>query len=498
MNTKKLYNININAKMDRGGYIRMRSKKLKLIILCIGLAVVVAGTSYSVYRYKKSKSVASSQVKTQEQKVTKQSIKLTTATDGTISLPLTYLEFDVGGKIKSIPVKQGQKVKTGDILATLDSTDYQRAYDKAQRAYDKAVTAVQTAEQNAVINTATDKQNLNELEQKYNSAQTKVDTQIATESQKLSSLKVKLDTAKAEYEPMIEAPDAYTRDDMENKRVAYEEAKVNYENQVINLQQTTKSVKDDANNALNNYNIAKQSYETKIESYQTAITTAKYAADDAKQALDNAKEDLDNTVLRASCDGEIVSVNNDEGDTVSSSATNSSNKTTTTTSATGTTSTKSTSSSVFSILPDKKIEVSCYVLESDMKNIKVGQKVEITVDAVSSEPFVGDIKQINNVAKVDSNSVVSYQVICEFDNTSNKVLNSMTADVNIIYDEKSNVLCVSNKAVSSDSGKQYVNVKGKSGQVEKREVTTGISDGDKVEITSGLSEGETVILGSGK
>lgn len=48
------------------------------------------------------------------------------------------LAFEVAGKITSIPVLEGQKVKSGDVLAQLDTRDYESTYKAAKGVYTEA------------------------------------------------------------------------------------------------------------------------------------------------------------------------------------------------------------------------------------------------------------------------------------------------------------------------------------------------------------------------
>jgi macrolide-specific efflux system membrane fusion protein len=77
----------------------------------------------------------------------------------------------------------------------------------------------------------------------------------------------------------------------------------------------------------------------------------------------------------------------------------------------------------------------------------------------------------------------------------------MTADAQLITNEKEGVLLVPNAAVTADrqAGTYSVNlvVGQENGQpvVESREVTIGLKDKEFSEILSGISEGDTVQIG---
>jgi HlyD family secretion protein len=77
-------------------------------------------------------------------------------------------------------------------------------------------------------------------------------------------------------------------------------------------------------------------------------------------------------------------------------------------------------------------------------------------------------------------------------------MEGMTCVINFIIKQRENVLYISNGAVTMEDGKQYVEVKGSDGNITKKQITTGLSDGDVAEVVSGLKAGETVIVRSGK
>jgi len=68
----------------------------------------------------------------------------------------------------------------------------------------------------------------------------------------------------------------------------------------------------------------------------------------------------------------------------------------------------------------------------------------------------------------------------------------LSVTVTLIVAERSNVLLVPNSAISIAGGHAFVTVLAADGSEERREVTTGVSDWQYTEITAGLSEGDVV------
>ena len=73
----------------------------------------------------------------------------------------------------------------------------------------------------------------------------------------------------------------------------------------------------------------------------------------------------------------------------------------------------------------------------------------------------------------------------------------MTVTVSIIVDERNDVLLVPNSAITIHGRQTYVQVLLPDGTVEERTITTGISDWQYTEVTGGLNEGEKVIVPQG-
>jgi hypothetical protein len=70
----------------------------------------------------------------------------------------------------------------------------------------------------------------------------------------------------------------------------------------------------------------------------------------------------------------------------------------------------------------------------------------------------------------------------------------LTVTVSIITEERASVLLVPNRAITSRSGKYYVQVVSSPGVTEERMIQAGITDGQNTEVISGLSEGDQVSI----
>jgi len=132
--------------------------------------------------------------------------------------------------------------------------------------------------------------------------------------------------------------------------------------------------------------------------------------------------------------------------------------------------------------------------ETDVPNVKIGQKATVTFDSITSETFTGVVATVDRIGTISSN-VTSYGVNIKLDSGSNQILPNMAATAGIIIDTATDALYVPSAALVTQSGTTYAKtlVNGKEVDVE---VVTGISDDTNTVITSGLTEGEIVITGT--
>ncbi len=90
--------------------------------------------------------------------------------------------------------------------------------------------------------------------------------------------------------------------------------------------------------------------------------------------------------------------------------------------------------------------------------------------------------------------VVYYEVDIAFDNEKEGLKNGMTADITIMTGERDNVLIVPKSAVSQRTSTKMVEVLS-GGVIEERAVETGLEGTNgNIEVLSGLSEGEDVVV----
>jgi macrolide-specific efflux system membrane fusion protein len=129
--------------------------------------------------------------------------------------------------------------------------------------------------------------------------------------------------------------------------------------------------------------------------------------------------------------------------------------------------------------------------ETDLAKTKLGQKVEMLLDAYPSQPFTGKVERIAYTSTTVSN-VTTFEVDILPTQVPDFMRNGMTADLTFVMDDRENVLTIPLLAVSRAGSETTVLTPGN--PPENCKVTVGINDGKQVEILSGLKEGDSILV----
>ncbi len=175
--------------------------------------------------------------------------------------------------------------------------------------------------------------------------------------------------------------------------------------------------------------IAQSEFDTSQAAYETAAAqyeVNKAQVSQSQAGLNQAMVDLNNTVIRSPVDGIVVSRNVDVGQTVAASLQ---------------------APVLFLIANDlSKMQVDTNVSEGDVGNVWVGQDVTFSVDAYPARRFKGAVQQVRNAAIMVQN-VVTYDAVVGVDNKDLLLKPGMTANVEFLVSEKTDVLKIPNAAL---------------------------------------------------
>lgn len=130
--------------------------------------------------------------------------------------------------------------------------------------------------------------------------------------------------------------------------------------------------------------------------------------------------------------------------------------------------------------------------ESDVINIKLDMPVNLEVDAFAGQDFAGKVSEIT-LAPVVTANISSYPIKINLEDTENKLRVGLSADAEIILEQKENVLTIPTAAVISRNGQNFVN-KLNNGQLELVPVELGLIGDTQSEVTSGLQLDEEIVV----
>lgn len=372
----------------------------------------------------------------------------------------------IPGRVASVNVKEGQQVKAGDALFTLEDKDIKLQVNQAEAAVKIAEVALEKAKGGAAeqqisqlkADVAQAESNYNlKLENRQRAQQTsdKNMVQLITTNISLETAKTNLDNAIANRERVRQIDDtaianaeASLKDVKENledlkklkeagaiSQQALDTVQLKYDT-AMNTLEAAKIAKDrdmaiqdgSVKSAEDQYNAAqiqiKKDYDSadndlkaaqiqlnaKREALQIAqsktipesIETAQSQLQQAQAALATAQSQLDNTVIKAAIDGIVASKNIEVGEMVGATTV------------------------MAKVVDIASVTVEVNVQDNLVNKLKVGDKVKVLVKSADSKPFEGEIISISPVADTKAQS---YPVKIKVNNENGLLKGDMFAEV---------------------------------------------------------------------
>ena len=231
-----------------------------------------------------------------------------------------------------------------------------------------------------------------------------------------------------------------------------------------------------------------------------SIESARISRDNARLNLDDLYDTLDNYKIKSSISGKVIQKNSKLGDKIDNTN----------------------AQTVMAIISDpSELSFDISVDELDIVNIKEGQEVSVTADALPRQRFRGHVDNVSEVG-TSTNGVTTYpvKVIIDTEGESD-LIPGMNVDAVITVESRENVLVVPSSAVqrgnivykkkNGEKTDEKEKTEGKDKKAEKDpqnawmtrnvpdgfeavRVEVGLSDENNIEITKGLSEGDIVAV----
>jgi HlyD family secretion protein len=422
------------------------------------------------------------------------------AAAGNLALSLTEdLAFEMSGTVEEVLVEEGETVEEGQVLATLDTSEWESELSALER-------------------------------------------QVATKERDL--LQADMNVINAEL-ALEEAEDAWLDTVSTGTTVRRLEERLEWylENDPEEVEKI-REIEEDLEKAWDDFfRVASNSTDAReVTVKETQVDLAEMGLEDEGEELEEAQEELEEALenspeIIAPFNGFITKVNVEGGDEVLKGTV------------------------AVTIADPNEFEADILVSEMDILQVELGGEAWVQVDAMQGLSLPAEVTHVSPTAIIQS-GVVNYEVKVEvqsleavmqeqqsaqheaMQNTEQGELperlkqaidegqitqeeaeemmrqmqqaqggqqgqlataipedfqlrEGLTVTVSIIVDERSDVLMVPNAAITTHRGQTYVQVALPDDTFEERVITTGISNWQYTEITKGLSENEQVVVPQG-
>jgi HlyD family secretion protein len=210
---------------------------------------------------------------------------------------------------------------------------------------------------------------------------------------------------------------------------------------------------------------------------QAAVSRAE--VEKARANLERSQTDLRYATITSPMDGLVLSRDVEVGDAVSSILVLGSQATL-----------------VMNLGDVSEVYVLGKVDEADIGKVYLGQRARIVVESFKDKSFEGKVTKISPLG-VEKDNVTTFEVRVSILNPGGELKTNMTANAEVILEEKKGILTVPESAILYDKErKPSLEVPDPKADGGKRKVAVklGISNGVKAEVLEGLKEGDKVVL----
>ncbi len=447
-------------------------------LLAAGIVIVGATTTYVVVNRANNKlDIAELTVPVEDKNVT----LLLNASGKVVPVQSVNISPKNPGTVTQLYVEQGDKVRSGQILARMDSADIQARILQAR---------ANIAQQEAKLDqqkAGSRPQEIAQAKARLSQAQAQLDAaRSGNRSEEIAQAKAQVNAVKAKV-------------DLSNERVRRYLSL--YNQGAIEKDRLDQFVSEDNTLQANLLEAQKRLALLKSGSRPEEIARLKAVVEEASaqlQLLENGSRpqeiaqaaaavsaaqaqlkteqvNLNNTIIHAPFSGIITQKFANIGAFV-----------TPTTSAS--TSASATSSSIVALA--RGLEILANVPEADIGKIKVGQEVEIVADAYPEQVFKGAVRLIAPEA-VNEQGVTLFQVRVVINTGRDKLRSGLNVNLTFLGDDV-NALWVPTVAIVTEKGQTGVLIPDQNNKAKFSEVTIGSQVGNETQILEGLKKGDRI------
>ena len=458
-----------------------------------------------------------------------------TATGALQAVTTVQVGSQSSGTISALYADFNSVVKKGQVIAQLDPSTAKAQVEQARANLEQARASLANARA-AVVNS---RAGVSDAQARSMAARSTVQNNQAGVSgaqANVAVLKAQQDDALSllkQQESLLKAGVIAQRD-YDVAITTYKTAEARYNQAVSQLDQAKLAEQSAASSGIAQSQAAIEQSQAQVQQSQAQVQQAAAQVQQAQAALSLSEVNLSHTTITSPIDGVVVSRDVNVGQTVAASLS---------------------APTLFTIANDlTQMQVIANIDQADIGLVEQAKSVRFTVDAFPGKDFDGKIAEMR-LNPVNVQNVVTYNVVINVENPEQKLKPGMTANLTITIDERNDVLKVPNSALrftpqdatrqrsgnangaqgqgagegrgqrrqrqqgdnatggtDGDSGRRgnfapasapvlagqtrIVWVLGQNGQLERRRITVGLSDGSATEVVDGdLKEGDMVITG---
>ena len=386
---------NLRSEKSEAGVLTRLAVKLVILIAVAVLLTAVFAMTIKVKNSSVDESVMQGSVKTTE----------------------IDLNSMISGFILDIAVEEGQEVKAGDVIMTLEADIVQAQADQAGANIGQAEAAIAQARAKVTEAQAAKAQ----AEATRAAAQAQLNKALGgARNEDLQTAKAAFDYATKTYERMksLYEQDVISASDFDGVEYQYQTAKNTYEKACNGAQ--SEDI-DAARAQVRQAEAAVMQYEGAIQEAQAAVMQYQATLDQANAGVDQADAYLEKTVITAPSDGVVAAVNVEKGELIS------------------------TGMALATLRADSDAWIEVNVRETSLSYVKEGAPVKLSFPAYKDTDFTGTVSFVSKnpdfATKKATNEngsfdVLSYKVKIKIDDMKEPLYSGMTVFVDFDEDGK--------------------------------------------------------------
>ncbi|WP_084639611.1 efflux RND transporter periplasmic adaptor subunit [Geitlerinema sp. PCC 9228] len=460
-------------------------KRVPKWIFVAGAAILVTGAGLGIYTWQARQQTPATAASEQSggkprgtpvklETVEPSSLEETSEFVGTLEAQQSVaVRAETNGRIVEIYVEEGDRVRSGQSLARLDSREVQA--DLRQAKANLLRTKAQLAEAQAgprVEEIAQARARLEQAEARLENAKAGAQPEeIAQAQARVESAQAQAELAKARVERyrQLESEGAVSKDTLDEFVREFRQAQANLEEARRNLQEIQKGQNADVDELA--AQVAEQREELReLENGTRAEEIARLEAEvaDARAQVQAREVQLQDTIIKASFAGEVGDIPVDVGDYLQQG------------------------DEFTNLIQNQLLFLRMSIPAERSDQLQLGLPVRL-YDSDNQLLKTGKIRFISPQVNTDSQTIL---VKAAFENTKGNLRDGQFVRGEVIWEKRENTFVVPTNAVifSGDKTFIYVAQEGETLTAKKQPVQLGLTLGDRAEVVQGLQSGDRIVV----